>query len=98
MGAQVNAVQLCDWKEWSLAAPLLDLTEVLTATGEGSLFGDLLFAEPRSSEMGELFSFFFVTPFYCASPFVITSPVSPFYHLDLSDSCSFHWENHAVNL
>jgi len=36
----VKAVQLCDRKGCSLAAPLLDLIEGLTATGEGSLSGD----------------------------------------------------------
>ena len=36
----MKAIQLCDRKEWSLAAPLLDLIEGLTATGEGSLSGD----------------------------------------------------------
>jgi len=40
LGAQVKAVQLCDQKAWSLAAPLLDLIEGLTATGEGALVGD----------------------------------------------------------
>jgi len=25
LGAQVKAIHLCDWKGWSLAAPLLDL-------------------------------------------------------------------------
>jgi len=36
----VKAVQLCDRKEWNLAASLLDLIEGLTATEEGSLVGD----------------------------------------------------------
>ena len=40
LGAQMKAVQLCDRKGWSLAAPLLDPIEGLTATGEGSLVGD----------------------------------------------------------
>ena len=40
LGAQVKAIQLCDQKGWSLAAPLLDLTEGLTATGKGSLVGN----------------------------------------------------------
>lgn len=41
---------------------------------------------PGSLEMGEQ-SFFpsLVTPFYCISPFVIMSLVSPFQHIDLSD-------------
>jgi len=37
----VKAIYLCDWKGWSLAAPLLDLIEGLTAPGEGFLVGDL---------------------------------------------------------
>ena len=36
----MKAIQLCDRKGWSLAAPLLDLIEGLTPTGEGSLAGD----------------------------------------------------------
>ena len=36
----MRAIQLCDCKGWSLAAPLLGLIEGLTATGEGSLVGD----------------------------------------------------------
>jgi len=38
--------------------------------------------ELRSSETSQYISFFFVTPFHCASPFVITSPVSPYHHVD----------------
>ena len=53
----MKAIQLCDRKEWSLAAPLLDLIEGLTATGEGSLSGDpsLVVLSPvnlESSDMG----------------------------------------------
>ena len=52
VGAQVKAIHLCDWKGWSLAPPLLDPVEGLTATEEGSLSGDhfLLefFCEPRT--------------------------------------------------
>ena len=61
--AQVKGIQLCDWKGWSLAAPLLDLTEVLTAAGEGSLSGDLPFVDfsPVSPDLqrwvSNLFSF-----------------------------------------
>jgi len=40
MGAQVKATQRHGQKGWSLAAPLLDPTKGLTATGEGSLPGD----------------------------------------------------------
>ena len=40
LGAQVKAMQLCDRKGCSLAAPLLDLIWGLTATGEGSFSGD----------------------------------------------------------
>ena len=40
LGAQVKAIQLCDRKGWSLAAPLLDLIEGLAACGGGSLSGD----------------------------------------------------------
>ena len=36
----MKAIQVCDRKGWSLAAPLLDLIEGLTATGEGPLVGD----------------------------------------------------------
>ena len=39
MGAQVKAIQLCDWKGWNLAPPLVDPIQGLTATGEGSLSG-----------------------------------------------------------
>ena len=46
LGAQVEAVHLCDWK-----------TSGLTATEEGSLAGDPSFVEsfckPKSSETGE---------------------------------------------
>jgi len=54
----VKAIHLCDWKGWSLAAPLLDLVYGLTASGEGSLFGDpslvkLSTANLDSSDMGE---------------------------------------------
>ena len=37
----MKAIQLCDQKGWSLAAPLLDLIKGLTATGEGLLVRDL---------------------------------------------------------
>ena len=40
VGAQVKATHLCDWKGWSLAAPLLDPISGLTAPGEGFLVGD----------------------------------------------------------
>jgi len=40
MGAQVKAIQVCDQKGWSQAAPLLDPIDGLTAAGEGSLSGD----------------------------------------------------------
>jgi len=54
----VETVQLWDRKGWSLAAPLLDLIEGLTATGEGSLSGgpSLVLHSPanlESSDMGE---------------------------------------------
>ena len=45
LGAQVEVIQLCDWKGWSLAAPPLDLIEGLIATGEGNLVGDPSFVE-----------------------------------------------------
>ena len=41
----MKAVQLCDQKGWSLAAPLLDLIEGLTANGEGFLIGDPFLVE-----------------------------------------------------
>jgi len=67
LGAQVEAIQLCDRKGWSLAAPLLGFIEGLTATGEGFLSGDpslveFFFCELSSSETGQHFSF--VTPVY----------------------------------
>jgi len=54
----VKAIQLCDRKGWSLAAPLLDLIEGLTAIGEGSLSGDpslveLSYVNLESSDTGE---------------------------------------------
>lgn len=61
--------------------------------GDLSLVGFLY--EPRCSEKGEYFSFFFVRPFYCAGPFVVTSPVSPFHHVDLSD-CYIHASNNKL--
>ena len=36
----MKAMQLCDRKGYSLAAPLLDLIEGLIPIGEGSLVGD----------------------------------------------------------
>ena len=51
MGAQVKAIQLCDQKGWSQAAPLLDPIEGLTATKEGSFPGDCSlwsFCEPTT--------------------------------------------------
>lgn len=36
----MKAIQWCEQKGRSLAAPLLDLAEGLTASGEGFLFGD----------------------------------------------------------
>ena len=58
----MKAIQLCDRKGWSLAAPLLDLIEGLTAIGEGSLLGDpslvkLFPVNPESSDAGEQSSF-----------------------------------------
>ena len=38
----MQAIQLCDQKGWSLAAPLLDLIKGLPSTGEGSLGGGQL--------------------------------------------------------
>jgi len=35
----VKAIQLSEWKAWSLAAPLLDPISGLTATEEGFLSG-----------------------------------------------------------
>ena len=54
----MKAIQLCDQKGWSLAAPLLGPIEGLTATGEGSLSGgpSLVLHSPanlESSDMGE---------------------------------------------
>ena len=54
----MKAIQLCDCKGWSLAAPLLGLIEGLTAPGEGSLLGDpslvkLSPANLESSDTGE---------------------------------------------
>jgi len=54
----VKAMQLCDRKGWSLAAPLLDLIKGLIVTGEGSLVGDLFLVELsllslESSDTGE---------------------------------------------
>ena len=45
LGAQVKAIHVCDLKGWSLAAPLLDLIEGLTANGEGFLIGDPFLVE-----------------------------------------------------
>jgi len=58
LGAQVKAIHLCDQKEWSLAALLLDLIYGLTATWQGFLSGDpslvkLSPANLESSDMGE---------------------------------------------
>ena len=60
--AQVKAIQLCNRKGSNLAAPFLDLIEGLTATGEGSVFGDpflvkLSSANLESSCIGEQSSF-----------------------------------------
>ena len=54
----MKAIQLCDRKGWSLAAPLLDLIKGLIVTGEGSLVGDLFLVELsllslESSDTGE---------------------------------------------
>jgi len=54
----VKAIQLCDWKRWILAAPLLGLNEGLTTTAERSLSGDpslvkLYPANPVTFDTGE---------------------------------------------
>ena len=54
----MKAIQWCEQKGRSLAAPLLDLAEGLTASGEGFLFGDpflvkLSSVNLESSDMGE---------------------------------------------
>jgi len=75
-----------------LAAPLLDLIDGLTASGDDLWLEILLLwsfiCEPRSSVLGEHFAFYFVTPFCSASSTVITSPVTPFHCIDLSDCYS----------
>ena len=58
LGVQVKAIQWCEQKGCSLAAPLLDLAEGLTASGEGFLFGDpflvkLSSVNLESSDVGE---------------------------------------------
>jgi len=78
MGAQVKAIQLCDCKGWSLAAPLLDLIEGLTATGERVSSWRSLLGEAFPCKSGifwyrwTVFFPSFTAPFYCASPSVIT--------------------------
>ena len=57
----MKAIPLCKWKGSSLAAPLLDPTEGLIPTGEGSLSGDPFLEELssvnlESTDMGEQFS------------------------------------------
>ena len=86
----MKATPLYDWKEWSLAAPLLDLIEGLTATGEGSFSGDpflvmLSLANLVSSDTGK-WSSSFIAAFYHADPSVITLLVKHlFYCTDLSN-------------
>jgi len=48
--------------------------------------------------MGERFPFFFITHFYHSSPFINISPVSPFYHADLSDCYTTlnNWSNTSL--
>ena len=72
----MKAIQRCEQEGCSLATPLLDPIEELTATEEGSLSGDpsLVKFSPanlQSSDMGEQSSSF-IAPVYCASPFVVT--------------------------
>ena len=59
----MKVIQLCDQEGWSLVAPLLDLIEGLTPTGEGCLFGvfSLVKLSPvnlESSDMGKQSSSF----------------------------------------
>ena len=82
LGAQVKAIQQCDWKGWSLAAPPLDPILGLTATGK-DLWLEIpplwsFLCEPRCSEH----SF----PVCLLSLF---TPVSLFPHTNLSNCSTY---------
>ena len=94
LGAQVKAIQLCDQKGWSLAAPLLGFIEGLTATGEGFLSGDpslveFFFCELSSSEVGEHLYFSCKIPSCLCRSLCCYIPALPFHHVNLSDCNSY---------
>ena len=103
--AQVKAVQLCDRKGYSLAAPLLDLIEGLIPIGEGSLVGDpsleeFFFCKHCFLETGEDLYFSFEIPSYLFWSLWFYMPVSPFQHINLSDCDSWvlGWEKNGEML
>ena len=90
LGAQVKAMQLCDRKGYSLAAPLLDLIEGLIPIGEGSLVGDpsleeFFFCKRCFLETGEDLYFSFEIPSYPCWSLCCSAPVLPFHCVNLSD-------------